>query len=258
MFDASIYFPEAPGGRSVTWAATGRSGGVSAPPYDSLNLAFHVGDDPAAVAANRERVAEVVGAHGLASFEAVHGGQCRYVDAPGIVPDVDAIWTDVPGLALLAMGADCAVIALMGDRTVCAVHCGWQGLVADVIGESVRQLQDVDVIRRIVIGPAICGACYPIPQERADSVMASHAGGPGVVVRTPDGQPGIDVRAGVRTRLRSLGIADELIESVPGCTREDANLFSVRRDSRTGRQGIVVVLAGRGEHDGALDGEVGA
>lgn len=258
MFDASIYFPEAPGGRSVTWAATGRSGGVSAPPFDSLNLAFHVGDDPASVVANRERVVEAVGAHGLASFEAVHGGECRYVDVPGIVPGVDSLWTDVPGLALLAMGADCAVIALIGDRTISAVHCGWQGLVADVVGASVRQMQDVDVIRRIVIGPAICGACYPIPQQRAESVMASHAGGPGVVVRTPDGQPGIDVRAGVRARLRSLGIPDESIESVPGCTREDANLFSVRRDSLTGRQGMVVVMSDRSEHGEALDGEVRA
>ena len=71
--DAGVFDAASPGGHPVSWVATGRSGGVSLPPFDSLNLADHVGDDPAAVAANRARCAHLAGTDELAVMDAVHG-----------------------------------------------------------------------------------------------------------------------------------------------------------------------------------------
>lgn len=242
MFAASGRFPAAPGGRPVVWAATGRSGGVSLPPFDSLNLASHVGDDLGDVEHNRRAVAQALGASAIAAIRAEHGATVATVSDDTPPGPCDALVTSTPGLALLALGADCAVIAIVGTRRVAVVHCGWRGLVADVVGAAVGAVRTSGEIRGVVIGPAICGECYPVPQERADEVMVSAAAGPGVVVMTPDGQPGIDVRAGVVTRLASLGIASDVIAHAGGCTAERADLFSFRRDGETGRHGMLVMI----------------
>ena len=239
------------GGRPARWAATGRSGGVSGPPYSSLNLAHHVGDDARAVAENRDRAAAAVGAAPgrWAVPDAVHGSDVAVVEGPGPVPGVDALVTSVPGLALLALAADCVPLALVGDddRTVAAVHCGWRGLVADVVGRTVALLADRGVgVAHVILGPSVCGACYPVPPERADAVSRSWPGdvAAAAVLTCADGQPGIDVGLGVRARLACLGVSPDRITVVPGCTVEDPALFSHRRDGVTGRQAIVVARMG--------------
>jgi YfiH family protein len=243
--------PAGPGGRPTRWAATGRRGGVSAAPFDSLNLAGHVGDDPASVAANRESAVSALGLApaSFALLEPVHGADVVQVDSPGVASGVDGLVTTRAGLALIALGADCVPIALIGSagRAVGVVHCGWHGLVVDVVGAAVSAMRDLDVsIGAIVLGPAVCGACYPVPAERAEEVSSrtSAAVSTAALERTADGQPGIDVRAGVRARLQELGIPLEVVSSVGGCTVEDPTLFSFRRDGRTGRQGMVAGIVG--------------
>lgn len=238
--------PVAPGGRPATWAATGRSGGVSAAPFDSLNLAGYVGDDPDAVLANQQRVRDLVGASGLAVLSASHGAEVVVVAEPGVAPTADAVLSQTPGLGVLALGADCVTLAIAGadDCTVAAVHCGWRGLVADVLGATLRRLADLGVEpAHVVIGPAICGACYPVPPERAAEIQASCSPqvAAAAVVRCTDGQPGIDVRAGLLVRLAECGVAPAQVHVLGECTAEDAGLFSYRRSSRTGRQGLVIV-----------------
>ena len=239
--------PEAPGGRPVIWAATGRSGGTSAAPYESLNLATHVGDDPVYVDANRGRVALAVGLpeSGLAIMSAVHGADVAVADRAGTYEGVDALVTQAPGLAVLALGADCVPLALIGTDgvTVAAVHCGWRGLAADVVAHAVAAMRDLGAdLRAAVLGPSICGECYPVPQARSDEV-ASRVSAPvahAALVQARDGQPGIDVREGLRVRLIELGVAPSAITFAGGCTAEDPRLFSYRRDGITGRQGVVV------------------
>ena len=87
---------------------------------------------------------------------------------------------------------------------------------------------------RASLGPAICGQCYPVPPERAQEAAEAW---PDSRATAPDGQPGIDVRAGLRQRLRAAGV---LVEYIGGCTAEDPELFSYRRDGLTGRQGVAV------------------
>lgn len=237
-------------GRSAVWAATGRAGGVSTGPFASANLAGHVGDDPDAVAANRALLAALVDTTDLAVMDAVHGNAVAFVDEPGEVAGVDALVTDRPGLAIAALAADCATVALFGhdDRTVAVVHCGWQGLVHDVVGETVAALRARRVaVAAAVVGPAVCGTCYPVPDERAEEVRRSRtaAVAAAALVRCADGQPGIDVAAGVVQRVQELSPTAVVARS-PRCTREDPDLFSYRRDGVTGRQGLVVARAGGG------------
>lgn len=238
-------------GRPARWAATGRSGGASVAPYESLNLADYVGDDHDAVRANRARLAAALGlrADRLVVMDAVHGADVATVEAPGVAPTADALVTRTPGLAIVALGADCVPIALIGDdgRTVAVAHCGWRGLVADVVGAVVARMEGLGSgVQRVVLGPAVCGFCYPVPVERADEVRAACPGdvAAAALVTCADGQPGIDVRSGVMARLGTLGVAAGNVEWAGGCTVEDPSLFSFRRDGVTGRQGIAAVRAG--------------
>ena len=282
MFIATGRFAEAPGSRPVHWAATGRFGGVSEGAFASLNLAAHVGDDPIAVQRNRDAVRQAVGASALAVIQAVHGARIRYVsqqEPPAPTPSppshmewsfsgpggpekppfhvarrgeglgyddlgYDGLVTDQAGIALLALGADCAMLALAGERAIAVVHCGWQGLVADAVGAAVAAVRALDdEVRAGVLSAAICGACYPVPADRVAAVQHSLADGPGVLVACDDGQVGIDVRAGVLARLEGLGVGRNAIEALPGCTYEDSGYFSYRRDGVTGRNGLVAMIA---------------
>ncbi len=241
--------PRNPGGRPAIWAATGRSGGVSRPPYDTLNLASHVGDDEEAVAANRALLAVALGSTGdrVAVMAAVHGAEVATVTDPGVTAGVDGLVTQEPNLVIIAMGADCVPLALIGadGRTVAVAHCGWPGLTLGIVDTVVAAVERLGSgIAAAVLGPAVCGTCYPVPQERAAEVAArcSPSVAEAAVVTCPDGQPGIDVRRGVQARLLELGVAPEAIAWAGGCTVEDLNLFSFRRDGVTGRQGIAVRL----------------
>ena len=243
--------PTAPGGRPVIWAATGRSGGVSRPPFDTLNLAGYVGDDPAAVDANRGRVATGLGLPpvSLAVMDSVHGADIAAVDRPGVYAGVDAMITIRPDLAVMALGADCVPMGLVGDDgiTVGAVHCGWRGLAADVLGAAIAEMRARGVeVRAVILGPSVCGACYPVPATRVADLRGSvsAAVASASVVRTPDGQPGIDVAAGLLARLGELRVPMGAVTRAGGCTVEDRGLFSYRRDGRTGRQGLAICTLG--------------
>lgn len=221
---------------------------MSASPFASLNLADHVGDDDAAVARNRALVATWFGTDRLATMAPVHGGDIAAVSTPGTTRSVDGLLTRTPGLVLLALGADCAPVALVGGEWIGVVHCGWRGLVADVVGAAIRGIeQRGDRVQAAILGPAVCGACYPVPDERA-ALVRSHLAGSvadAAVVTARAGGPGIDIRAGLRAALAELGVSE--VVTVDACTVEDPSLFSYRRDGVTGRQGMAVCRGAIGE-----------
>ena len=234
-----------PGGRPARWAATGRWGGASRSPFATLNLAGYVGDVEQDVVANRDRVASWVGAHGLAVMDAVHGSDVAVVTTRGVVAGVDALITQEPGLAVAALGADCVPLALSGadGRTVAAAHCGWRGLVADVVGAVVAGMGELGTrVDRVILGASVCGAHYPVPPVRAEELRdrCSAAVAAAALVACPDGQPGIDEAGGVVARLAECGVPAPSVVRVAGCTVADDGLFSYRRDGHTGRQGIAI------------------
>lgn len=232
---------EASGGRPVRWAATGRPGGVSRSPFASLNLADHVGDDPADVAHNRANVTRLVHATAVATVGAVHGGRAAWVTEPGQVDGVDALVTNVTGLALLARGADCALIALADPSAgvIGVAHCGWRGLVEGIVPATVEALVSAGARSiQAVVGPSICADCYPVPADRV-ALVRDRAPGPvaDAACRVERSGAWIDVAAGVRAHLRLAGI--DAVQT-GGCTAERDDLFSYRRDGRTGRQGMII------------------
>lgn len=226
---------------------TSRHGGVSAAPYESLNVADHVGDDPSAVAANREVVAGMAGAR-LSVLTAEHGSRVAEVTAPGQAPPpADALVTTTPGVALVAIAADCVPV-LMHDRAsgaVAAVHVGREGLYAGVLDAAVAAILDkrggwkAAGAMDASIGPAICGRCYEVPAAMRDAVGARH---PIAVATTSWGTPSLDLPRAVESRLGQLGF-DQIVHH-RACTLEDPGLFSHRRDGITGRIAGVIVCEG--------------
>lgn len=232
---------------------TGRAGGVSAAPYDTLNLGGATGDDGAAVAANRERVAQACGTEvaRLTWMHQVHG--CAVADARAIAPaapgqpaqppDVDAIFTGTPGQVLGVIVADCAPVLLADPqaRVVAAAHAGREGMAAGVITETVAAMTaaGADPARmHAVIGPHICGGCYEVPAQMRDRV-AARVPEAGCVTR--QGTPGIDIGAGVEAQLARAGIRNVTADG--RCTAETPGLYSYRRDGRTGRFAGLIWLA---------------
>ena len=225
-------------GRSAEWVFTDRMGGTSTGPYAELNLGGSVGDDPARVFENRRAVAAMVDCTGLALVRQVHGRDVAVLRTiPDEPPAADAVITDQVGLAIAVQVADCVPVLLadLAGGRVAAVHAGWRGVVADVVGAALEEMAPEGPVQAWV-GPAICPGCYEVSPEVRDEVADQV---PEAAASTRAGTPAVDVRGGVLAQLRRHGIDGELIG---GCTFEDPHLFSYRRDTTTGRQVGVIVL----------------
>lgn len=244
--DGSGATPPARSDPSPHVSLTDRAEGVSEGPYASLNLADHVGDDPAAVAANRDVAARRVGLTGsdLAVMQAAHGNQWALVSEPGTVPLVDILVTTTAGLGLVALAADCVPIALVDPvaGVAAAVHSGWRGVAVDAAGTAVGAMVEsgADPSRiQALLGPAICPSCYEVSPDVRDEVVAA---APAAFAHTAQGTPSVALHAAVTQQLQRAGVS--AIDADPTCTAESAALFSYRRDGVTGRQGVVVRVPG--------------
>ncbi|MBY0442011.1 MAG: peptidoglycan editing factor PgeF [Mycobacteriaceae bacterium] len=223
---------------------TTRVGGLSSPPFHSFNLGDHVGDDPAAVAANRARLAAAIGlaANRVVWMNQVHGDRVVLVDQPDgvVVEDTDALVTCTSQLALAVVTADCVPV-LMADAdagVVAAVHAGRVGAQHGVVVRAVEAMLAAGAALRgisVFLGPAISGRNYEVPVAMAEEVEASL---PGSRTVTSAGRVGLDLRAGIACQLSSLGIT--AIDRDPRCTFTDPTLFSHRRDAPTGRLASLV------------------
>jgi hypothetical protein len=218
---------------------------VSADPFASLNLADHVGDDPQAVARNRAAVAAGLGlpSDRVAVMRAAHGRDVAIVSQGGTVADVDGLVTTARGLGLLALAADCATVALADPvaGVVGAVHSGWRGVAANAVGAVVAAMAEQgSAPGRIeaAIGPVICPGCYEVSEAVCDEVAAA-AGS--ARARTRWGSTAVDLQAGIAEQLQVAGVA--VVSADPDCTAETADLYSFRRDGRTGRHGMLIAMA---------------
>ncbi len=223
---------------------TTRAGGVSEPPFDSFNLGDHVGDDPAAVVANRARLATAIGlgADRLVWMNQVHGDRVEVVHGPRDSPveDTDALVTNTPRLALAVVTADCVPVLMADARAgvVAAVHAGRVGAQRGVVLRTVEAMlalgAHADDISAL-LGPAVSGRNYEVPAAMADEVEAAL---PGSRTITAAGTSGLDLRAGIACQLRDFGVTS--IDIDPRCTVADSALFSHRRGAPTGRLASLV------------------
>jgi YfiH family protein len=218
--------------------------GASVHPYDSLNLALHVGDDTNVVLQNRKSLKEQLStASGLPHIAPMfmnqtHGANVFVVDGvTDIEPSADALITQMPDIALCVLVADCIPL-LMWDQQVnviAAVHVGRRGLLNGISTKVVELMRMMGAQQlQAQIGPSICGQCYEVGEDVYSEVVAQH---PSTRSQTAFGKLALDLRSGLAELLSTLEVSTEV---VAGCTAEDPSLFSFRRDGITGRQAGVI------------------
>lgn len=236
--------PDWPAPAWVRAGTTTRHGGVSAPPYHSLNLGDHVGDDPKAVAENRRLLRQ---ARRLPSepvwLNQVHGTEV--VDAgalPGATPAIaDASYATRPGVVCAVMTADCLPLLLCDreGRRVAAVHAGWRGLAGGVIEAAVLRLCRPGADLLAWLGPAIGPAAFEVGAEVRERFIDLDPQAEAAFAPSPAGRWLADIYLLARLRLARLHVTQ--VYGGHWCTYGDAERFySFRRDGATGRMASLI------------------
>ena len=252
-----VWVPDWPAPAGVRALCTERDGGVSAPPWDRFNLGDHVGDDPAAVALNRARLASFTRPARPVFLRQVHGtAVCRLDGATPDGTEADAAVAVGPGVACTIMVADClpVLFALASGAGVAAAHAGWRGLAAGVLERTVRELREVAGEPRgeVVawLGPAIGPAAFEVGDEVRAAFTADDAGAAAHFrAAGRAGQWWADLPGLARRRLRLAGLTRVAGNdgSAAWCTvSQPSRFFSHRRDAArfgtTGRLAAAVWL----------------
>ena len=230
----TFLIPDWPAPAGIRACVTTRANGVSVAPFDSFNLGDHVGDDPVAVAHNRQRLTHIFDVQ-PAWLSQVHGVVVAPAD-PQQIAEADASWTATPGIACTVMTADC-LPALFCDRAgtrVAAAHAGWRGLAAGVLEAAALSLnvEPCDIL--VWLGPAIGPKAFEVGGEVRDVFIKDmpHAG-TAFVPSINAGRFMADIYALARLRLARCGIT--AVYGGGFCTVTDPRFYSYRRSPRTGR-----------------------
>jgi YfiH family protein len=215
-----------------------RTGGVSAPPFDTANAGYARGDDPANVDENRGRIGAALGGPGSdpaewISLHQVHGALVYPADVAGPTfgrpaPEADAAVSARSDAVLSVLTADCAPVALVAPGVIGAVHAGWRGILAGVLEAAVAEVRRRSVGPiTAVLGPCIHPECYAFSAADLEPIAARL--GPEVEGLTADGQPALDLPVAVALALSAADVDD--INDVNICTACSPNHFSHRRDA---------------------------
>lgn len=244
MAELEFIVPDWPVPATVRAAVTTRAGGASGGPFASLNLAAHVGDDPAAVAANRARLRAALGLQAEPTWlEQVHGTEVAPAGAGGR-PRADAAVATAAGAVCVVMVADClpVLLAARDGRAVGVAHAGWRGLAAGVIERTLAALPVPAGEVVAWLGPAIGQAAFEVGEEVRAAFLAADPAAARRFAPSPAGRWLADLEGLARDRLAAAGV-----RSVQGsglCTWSDAGRFySYRRDGVTGRLAALAWLA---------------
>ncbi len=232
-------------------AESTRHGGVSAPPYASLNLGLYTDDDPAAVRENRRRFFAALGfaPEQAAGARQVHGDRICYVEAPGQYEGYDALMTDRTGLLLSVTVADCAPVLVFDPRqgAVAAIHAGWRGTAAGIVEKTMRELTNRFGSRPVdcyaYIGTCIDECSYEVDADVADHFPRPH--------KRWDGDRHkfyLDLKGANRSQLLEAGVPAAHI-GISSCSTvsDNRDYFSHRGEKgRTGRSLAVIAMKGSG------------
>ena len=242
-----ILTPEWPAPPGVRAAFTLRSGGVSAPPFDLLNLGAHVGDEAQAVAENRRRVrTQLRLPEEPAWMEQVHGIDVLDLDAlgpavPAGIATADAALTRRSGRICTVQVADClpVLLAARDGSAVAAAHAGWRGLAAGVLEATVQTVAVAPEQLIAWLGPAIGPTHFEVGEEVRSAFLTHSAAAAGAFTANPRGRWQCNLAALARARLAVLGVA--AVFGGGWCTYADAaRFFSYRRDGRCGRMAALI------------------
>ena len=233
----------------VRAAVTLRAGGVSGGPYDSLNLAAHVGDRAADVLENRRRVCAALAlpteplwleqVHGVAVADADADAVTEGVTAAagaGAAPKADAAVTRRPGRVLAVLVADClpVLLARADGAAIAVAHAGWRGLAGGVIEAAVAALQTAPEQVYAWLGPAIGPVHFEVGEEVRSALCAADPGATDAFVPNARGRWQCDLPALARRRLAALGLR-RVYGEAPCTFSQPERFYSYRRERLTGR-----------------------
>jgi YfiH family protein len=239
----SCIVPGWPAPENVKALQTTRRGGISRPPFDSLNLGDHVSDAPQAVARNRMLLEPLLPSEPVWLTQ-VHGTKAIDAGQASCLPTGDASFTTHKGAVCVVMTADCLPILLCDEAGTCvaAIHAGWRGLCAGVVEETVRAMNRPPQSLMAWLGPAIGPAAFEVGEEvRAAFVARQPQAASAFAVTGAEGKYLADIYQLARLRLAAPGITR--IYGGGLCTYTDGErFFSYRRDGATGRMGTFIWL----------------
>ena len=238
-----------PAPANVIALTTTRAGGYSAAPYDSFNLAAHVGDAPEAVSANRESLARELSLPSPVQWlSQVHGAEVVQAGRGERCPVADAGWSREPGRACAVLTADCLPVLFCsraGDA-VAAAHAGWRGLLAGVLENTVAAMGVAPGQLLAWLGPAIGPGAFEVGAEVRSAYLAGAVDPAGTAAcfvpnRVRPRHFFADLYSLARVRLQAVGVAAVYGGDV--CTFSDSSRFySYRRDGETGRMASIILL----------------
>lgn len=240
--EPGLILPDWPAPPAVRAAATTRTGGVSTGPWAGLNLGDHVGDDAAAVAANRARLTAALALPAPPSWLAqVHGRRMLEL-APGqtATAPADGALARGAGVVCTVLTADCLPV-LFCDRDgtrVAAVHAGWRGLAAGILAEAVQALGGPPADLLAWLGPAIGQPAYEVGDDVREAFTAP--GDAAAFAPNARGRWQLDLAGLARQRLAAAGVT--AVFGGHWCTHGEQRFFSHRRDGRCGRQAALIWL----------------
>lgn len=231
---------------SVTAGMSTRHGGVSGPPYDTLNLGRHVGDTASCVEENRRRFCASLDTDPawLTTAGQVHGSTVRAIDAPRHEPFCDALVTTTSGLLLAIAVADCAAV-LLADPThgvAGTCHAGWRGAVRGIVGDTVAAMTERGAVPnqiRAYISPCLSQQAFEVGPEVAEQFDDAVVAHPSDAAR-----PHVNLKAALHRQLEEAGVLSPNVEVSERCTfQETDHFFSYRAaDGPTGRMFGALVL----------------
>ncbi|WP_418790544.1 peptidoglycan editing factor PgeF [Phosphitispora sp. TUW77] len=239
-----------------------RIGGAGKKPYDALNLAFHVGDDPETVIHNRQaacRILEADLSH-MVTAQQVHGSNIRVVgwehagagslSYDTALPETDGLVTNVPGLLLATFYADCVPLFVLDPikKIIASIHAGWKGTVSGIGAEALRKMSDVfgsnpgDCLAWI--GPSIGRCCYEVEEMVLDKLKQQYRWWGNVATPSPNGKVKLDLPSANRNILVEAGIKLDNVEMCHICTLCNQDMLFSYRGSQgvTGRMGAFIIL----------------
>lgn len=250
----------------VRVAFSGRAGGVSEAPYEGLNLATHVGDDPARVEQNRHALLHALGAQGMPlvvpnqvhgdNLVCVRGSDERSLHAAreAAARGADGLVVSAPGVAALLCFADCVpVVVVSPSGAFAVVHAGWRGVVASIAPKAVRTLAQYDVEQglfpseaaaaasyNVYLGPHIRVECFETGPEVRDQFVSA------VGASCVEGERHVSLARALRTDLERAGVAPSRIADAGVCTACNPEVFySYRAEGGVcGRHGAIAFLQG--------------
>lgn len=230
---------------NVRALVTTRHGGLSERPFDSFNLAYHVGDAPDLVQHNRGRLRCITGIEEVQWLDQEHGRRvvaATPATASGPPVAADASWTGTSNVALAVLVADCVplLLAASDGSVVAAVHCGWRGTVSGVVEAAVEALPISPDRVQAWLGPGICQRCYQVGEVVHDALDTRER----ALALAVDEESGcqhrwrMDLPALVAHRLRNCGVWRVSPSAL--CTVCDDRFYSYRRDGLTGRMAALI------------------